>query len=42
MTSELQKIYDRLVKTPYEKFLVACLVSRDAADLEAIDALYDE
>lgn len=42
MHSELQKIYNRLVKTPYEKLLVACLVSRDAADLEAIDALYDE
>ena len=42
MQKELQNIYDRLVKTPYEKLLVACLVSRDAADLATIDALYRE
>lgn len=42
MQTELQNIYNRLVKTPYEKMLVACLVSRDAADLNEIDALYHE
>lgn len=42
MQKELQNIYARLVKTPYEKMLVTCLVSRDAADLGAIDNLYRE
>ncbi|MBQ4360569.1 MAG: nucleotidyltransferase family protein [Proteobacteria bacterium] len=36
------KISQKLVKTPYEKLIAACLVSRDAADLEAIDSLYKQ
>ena len=35
-------LFDRLVKTPYEKFLVACLVARQDADLDRIAALYKE
>ena len=32
--------FDKLVKTPYEKMLVACLVARDAADLDKIAELH--
>ena len=32
--------FKSLVKTPYEKMLVACLVSRDAADIPGIAAIY--
>ena len=33
-------IAETLVQSPYEKMLVACLVSRDAANLAEIDAIY--
>ena len=33
-------LYETLVHSPYEEMLVACLVARDAADLDRIDALY--
>ena len=35
-------LYDRLVKTPYEKMLVSCLVARQDADLDKISELYKE
>ncbi len=42
MNSKVAGIADRLVKTPYEQMLVKCLVAREAADLEAIDAVYKQ
>jgi len=35
-----KKEIDQLVKTPYEKMLVSCLVSRDASNLETIYSHY--
>ncbi|MBR4986071.1 MAG: nucleotidyltransferase family protein [Proteobacteria bacterium] len=42
MDKKLAQIAERLVKTPYEQMLVKCLVAREAADLEAIDAVYKQ
>ena len=35
-------MFDKLVQTPYEKMIVACLTAREAADLENIHALYKQ
>ncbi len=36
------KIAETLVRTPYEKMLTACLVARQAADYDAIEAVYKQ